>query len=234
MNLIKKPWFKLLVVIFLLGMIFLFLRLLNVDFSHISEAEFRNLVHSLGLWGPLIYIIVYLFRPLILFPAGILSATAGVIWGPSLGFFYLQIAANISSTVEFLIARYFARGAVEIFLKGRMLNIDKSIQRHGFFAVLLIRLIPNVAWDIQNLSLGLTRVRFRDYFLATLIGIMPGSFAFVFFGASLIRVLFKPETFWIIGVAILLFAGIYILQRYIKRFLGKKSETIQKSLDYTD
>lgn len=217
MKLLKRPWVKLLIIIFLLTVIFLILQLLRIDFSKISEAEFKNWVYSLGLWGPAIYILVYIFRPLILFPAGVLSAAAGVIWGTGLGFFYLQIAANLSSTAEFLLARYFVRGAVENLLKGKVLNVDKKIESHGFLTVLLIRLIPNVAWDIQNLSLGLTKVKFRDYFPATLIGIMPGSFAFVFFGSSLIKVLFNPKTFWVIGIAILLFAAIYFFQTHARR-----------------
>lgn len=213
---LKKSSFKLLVVIFLIGAIFFVLRSSNIDFSQVSEDEFRNWVKSLGLWGPIIYVIVYILRPLILFPAGVLSATAGIIWGPALGFFYLQIAANISSATEFLIARYLARGAVENFLKGKMLKIDEKIERYGFLTILLIRLIPNVAWDIQNLSLGLTRVKFKDYFFATLIGIMPGSFAFVFFGSSLIKVLFNPKNFWVILIAILFFVSLYYLQKYLK------------------
>lgn len=217
MKLLKRPWVKLLIVIFLLAVIFLVLQLLHIDFSKISETEFKDWAHSLGLWGPVIYILVYIFRPLILFPAGVLSATAGVIWGAGLGFFYLQIAANLSSTAEFLLARYFARGTVENLLKGKVLKVDEKIEKRGFLTVLLIRLIPNVAWDIQNLSLGLTKVKFRDYFLATLIGIMPGSFAFVFFGASLLKVLFNPKTFWIIGIAILLFVAIYFFQTYLKK-----------------
>ena len=216
---LKKPWLNLLIVIFLLVVISFALRLLHIDFSKISEAEFKNWVHALGLWGPITYILVYIFRPLILFPAGVLSATAGIIWGPALGFFYLQIAANFSSAAEFLLARYFAKGAVENLLRGKVFKVDEKIEKHGFLTVLLIRLIPNVAWDIQNLSLGLTKVKFRDYFLATLIGIMPGSFAFVFFGSSLFKVLFNPKTFWVIGIAILLFIGIYYLQRYLKEAL---------------
>jgi uncharacterized membrane protein YdjX (TVP38/TMEM64 family) len=202
---------------FLLVAVFFALRSFQVDFSKISEVEFKNWVRSLGLWGPFTYILVYIFRPLILFPAGVLSATAGIIWGPALGFFYLQIAANLSSTAEFLLARYFARDMVENLLKGKVLKLDEKITKHGFLTVLLIRLIPNVAWDVQNLSLGLTKVNFRDYFLATSIGIMPGSFAFVFFGSSLIKFLFNPKTFWIIGIAILLFVVIYFLQVYLKK-----------------
>lgn len=196
---------------------FLVLRVLKIDFSNINEEEFRSWVNSLGIWGPVIYIIVYIIRPLILFPAGVLSATAGIIWGPAIGFLYLQIAANISSLAEFLIARYFARSAVERFLKGKMHNLDSKIERHGFLTVLLVRLIPNVAWDIQNLSLGLTSVRLRHYLIATLIGIMPGSFAFVFFGASFIKVLFNPKSFWLIGIAVLVFGGVYYVKKYLKR-----------------
>jgi len=217
MKLFQNPWIKITLIIVILTGIFFVIRALGFDFSQVSEEEFKSWVQSLGVWGPVIYAIVYVLRPLILFPASILSATAGIIWGPALGFFYLQIAANISSTAEFLIARYFARDLVEKHLKGKVAALDQRIEKHGFLTVLLIRLIPNVAWDIQNLSLGLTKVKFRDYFLATLIGIMPGSFAFVFFGASLIKVLFNPKNFWIIGIAILVFVGIFYLQKYLKR-----------------
>lgn len=217
MRALKHPFIKFVIAVCFVIFILLALRVVNIDFSKVSEEGFRNWVKSLGGWGPFIYVILYLLRPIILFPAGILSAAAGVVWGPGLGFFYLQLAANLSSTVEFFISRYFARGLVERYLKGKAHILDENIQKHGFLTVLLIRLIPNVAWDIQNLSLGLTKVRFRDYFLATLLGIMPGSFAFVFFGSSLIKVLFEPKNFWIIIIAILFFIGIYYLQRYLRK-----------------
>lgn len=217
MKFIKNPWFKIAAIVVILGAIFLVLRFLNINFSALNERDFKKWVESLGFWGPLLYIIIYTLRPLILFPAALLSAAAGIIWGPALGFLYLQIAANISSTVEFLLARYFARDLVERYLKGKLSNFDQKIEKHGFLTVLLIRIIPNLAWDIQNFSLGLTKVKFKDYFLATLIGIMPGSFAFVFFGSSLIKVLFNPKNLWIIIVAALFFIGVYYLQRYLKR-----------------
>ena len=216
MSALKNPWIKVLIIIAVLIILFLGFRSLDIDFSNVSEEEFKNWVESLGVWGPIIYVVVYVFRPLILFPAGVLSAAAGVIWGPLVGFLYLQIAANISSTAEFLFARYFGRELVEKHLKGKMQNLDEKIEKHGFLTVLLIRLIPNLPWDVQNLSLGLTKVSFRDYFLATLIGIMPGSFAFVFFGSSLIKVLFDPGNLWMVAVGILLFFGLFKLQKKLK------------------
>lgn len=217
MKLVKKPWFKLLVLLVLIVLIVVLLRMLKVDFSGITEEKFKQKVGSLGMWAPVIYIGVYLLRPLIFFPAGVLSASAGVIWGPVMGFLYLQIAANISSTIEFFVSRKFAREAAEKFLRGRIVNLDSKVEKHGFLTVLLVRLIPNVAWDIQNLSLGLTKVKFRDYFFATLIGIMPGSFAFVFFGSSLIKVLFNRHNIWLVVLAVAIFATLVLLQKHLKR-----------------
>jgi uncharacterized membrane protein YdjX (TVP38/TMEM64 family) len=221
MRAFKNPWLKLLLVVLILAGAYFALRSANVDFSAFTKEQLKEKIHGFGIWGPIIYIVIYVLRPLILFPAGILSASAGFIWGLK-GFFYLQIAANISSTVEFFISRYFGRGAISRLIKGKMLNLDEKIAKHGFLTVLLIRLIPNVAWDIQNLSLGLTKVKFRDYFIATLIGIIPGSFAFVYFGASIIEVLTNPRNFWMLVVATLIFVGIYFLQGLLRKRHGDK------------
>ncbi len=217
MKRIKSPWVKLFILVALVAAMITVTRQLDIDFSRITEETFKEKVDSFGFWGPVIYIIVYVLRPLILFPAGVLSASAGLTWGPVKGFLILQIGANISAVVEFLIARHLARSRIEGFLKGKMLNLDEKIEKHGFLTVLLVRLIPNVPWDIQNLSLGLTNVKFRDYFLATLIGIMPGSFAFVFFGASLIKVLFNPKNFWWILIAAAVLGAVYLLQKYLRK-----------------
>jgi uncharacterized membrane protein YdjX (TVP38/TMEM64 family) len=211
----KNPWLKLLIGMNLLVAIFILVRTLHVDFSGMTPERFREIIQGFGIWGPVIYIIFYIARPLILFPASLLSASAGVIWGVQ-GFVYLLIAANLSAVGEFFIARYLARDAVEKLLKGKMGNIDAVIEKRGFVTVLLIRLIPNLPWDMQNLGLGLTKVKFRDYFLATFFGIMPGSFALVYFGSSFISVITDPKNIWKVGVAVVLLAGVYVLQNYLK------------------
>ncbi|MFQ5680452.1 MAG: TVP38/TMEM64 family protein [Candidatus Omnitrophota bacterium] len=226
----NKSRIKLLTVVFLVGLIIVVIRLPKIDFSHISPQGFKQWVESLGAWGPLAYIAIYVLRPLILFPAGILSAAAGIIWGPLVGFLYLQIGANISAWGEFFAARYLFRKRAEKYLRGKIEALDKKIERNGFLAVLLIRVIPNVAYDIQNLSLGLTKVKFRDYFLGTLIGIIPGSFAFVFFGASLISILFNPKNIWMIVLAIAIFAGVYFLQKTLRKTKVKLTSAVQPQM----
>lgn len=212
----NSPWLKLFFIVVILAIIFFVLRFFNVDFSKITVESFKEKINSFGIWGPVIYIVLYVFRPLILFPAAVFSASAGVIWGLE-GLVYLVIGANLSAIAEFFLARYFARETIEKFLKGKIGDIDKAIEKRGFVTVLLIRLIPNVAWDIQNLALGLTKVKFRDYALATLIGILPGSFALVYFGSSFISVITNPKHFWKIIVAFLIFGAVYYLQQFLRK-----------------
>ena len=211
----KNPWIKLVIGFVVLSVLFLLVRALHIDFSQITPEKFKETINGFGIWGPVIYIVFYIARPLILFPAALLSASAGVIWGVK-GFIYLQIAANLSAVGEFLVARYLAREPIEKFLKGKIGNFDEAIEKRGFITVLLIRLIPNLPWDFQNLGLGLTKVKFRDYFWATFIGIMPGSFALVYFGSSFISVLINPKNIWKVGLAVLFFVLIYLLQKYLR------------------
>jgi uncharacterized membrane protein YdjX (TVP38/TMEM64 family) len=221
---LKKPLIKVLLIICVLGTLFFVFKQLNIDFSKISIDQFKETIHVMGIWGPVAYIVFYILRPLILFPAALLSASAGAIWGLQ-GMIYLLIAANLSAVSEFFIARYFAREAVEKLVKGRLSQIDSALEKNGFVTVLLIRLIPNVAWDIQNLGLGLTKVKFRDYFVATFLGIIPGCFVLIYFGSSLISVLVDPKNFWKIFVAFGLLFGVYYLQKYLR----DKQSTIKKS-----
>ena len=93
----RKLLVKACCVIFLVVLI-ISLHKLNVDFSHITIEGFRGRIISSGFWGPLAYILFYIIRPLILLPAVIVSAAAGVIWGMK-GFIYLQIAANLSAII---------------------------------------------------------------------------------------------------------------------------------------
>ncbi len=216
MKLFKSIWFKVLLGIFVVSGIFIVLRILKVDFSQTSQEDIKQWVESLGILGPVVYIVVYIIRPFILLPAAIYSASAGVIWGLK-GFIYVQIGANLSAIGEFLIARYLARQAIESKLKGKIAKLDQRIEKHGFLTVLLVRLVPNVAWDIQNLSLGLTKVKFRDYFLATLIGIMPASFALVYGGEAVIRTLTEPKNIWMLLVAIIIFSGVFYLQKVLAK-----------------
>ena len=63
-----------------------------------------------GLWGPVLYVALYTFRPLVLFPSTLLTLAGGFVFGPVLGVVYTVVASNCSAAVAYLVGRYFGQG----------------------------------------------------------------------------------------------------------------------------
>ncbi len=184
----------------------------------LSVEKIRQFIERAGAWGPLLYMLTYGFTSIIMFPAALLSTASGTIWGPFLGTFYTVIGATISSSIPFLIARLLGRKVVEKMLKkaNKIDMCDRFASNNGFVTVLVMRLIPIFPWDAVNYGSGLCGIRFRDYILATLIGIVPGSFTYNLAGSSL------GQPGWIkfilIAVLVVLIIGI---SRIYKKFSAK-------------
>lgn len=209
----NSVWANLAVFIGILALIYGIFYFFKINYHSFSPQAVRDKILAFGIWAPVIYMVFYTLRPLILFPASLLTLTSGLAFGPLFGTVYTVIGATGCAVAEFFFARTFGRGAVAKLVKGRLAKIDEGIEKHGFVTVLWVRLIPNVAYDIQNYSLGLTRVRFRDYFLATFFGIIPGTFAYVYLGYSLTDL----RQFWKVLAALLFVLALIGLQRFWRR-----------------
>jgi uncharacterized membrane protein YdjX (TVP38/TMEM64 family) len=144
---------------------------------------FAAWVDGLGAWGPLVFILGYAVAVIALAPAALFTLAAGAIFGLVRGTVYVFIAAITGSIGAFLVARYFARGAIERRLAGnpRFAAIDRAVGAQGLRIVFLLRLSPAFPFSLLNYALGLTRVRLRDYALASF-GMIPGTILYVYYG----------------------------------------------------
>jgi uncharacterized membrane protein YdjX (TVP38/TMEM64 family) len=208
----KSSWIKLGLFIILLVFIFLILRWLGLDFNQIKPERIKNYVKSFGIWAPAIYILIYA-QPIVPIPAGIVTIAGGLAFGPWWGFLAVLVGATIRACLEFLIARHLGRDAVGQLFKGKLARLDQMLGENSFQAVFLIRLIPNLPFDIQNFGLGLSKVDFLPYFLATIVGMIPGTFAFVFLGYSLS----DPKHLWKLGIAVLVIIVLISAQKFFKK-----------------
>jgi uncharacterized membrane protein YdjX (TVP38/TMEM64 family) len=145
--------------------------------------RFAQWVDGLGALGPVVFIAGYAVAVVAFVPASLLTLAAGAIFGLSAGVLYVFCAATLGSTLAFLVSRYVARGAVERRLAGnaRFAAIDRAVAAEGRKIVFLLRLSPAFPFTLLNYALGLTRVRFADYLLASF-GMLPGTFLFVYYG----------------------------------------------------
>ena len=141
-----------------------------------------NWLDNVGLFNAaLVYIVFYAVRPLVLFPATLLTVASGLIFGPWLGTLFTIIGENASANFGFALSRWLGRKAVASRLSEPLSNWDARLQENGLVAVLSMRLI-RLPFDAVNFACGLTAVRHRDYAVGTFIGILPSLIGFVLLG----------------------------------------------------
>jgi uncharacterized membrane protein YdjX (TVP38/TMEM64 family) len=145
-------------------------------------------------WAPVLFIITYLLRPLILFPASLLTIAGGVLFGPIAGVLLTVLAANGSALVSYAMGRWFRGGDRATDHRknvstnsGLVARWGNRLREQSFETVLVMRLLA-LPYDAVNLACGVLRVRIKPFLLATAIGSLPGTVAFVLIGASLERV----------------------------------------------
>ena len=145
--------------------------------------QFAGWVDGLGVWGPAVFIAGYAGATVAFVPGSVLTLAAGAIFGLVRGVAYVMVGATLGASLAFLVARYIARGAIEQRLEGngRFAAIDRAVGREGRKIVFLLRLSPVFPFNLLNYALGLTNVRFTDYFVACL-GMIPGTLLYIYYG----------------------------------------------------
>jgi pyruvate/2-oxoglutarate dehydrogenase complex dihydrolipoamide dehydrogenase (E3) component/uncharacterized membrane protein YdjX (TVP38/TMEM64 family) len=147
---------------------------------------FEDFVRQLGSLGPLLVIVAYIASTVIFVPGSALTIGSGTLFGLQTGFIVVFIGANLGALCSFLLARSFLRDKVAAWaaVHPKFRSLDKAIGRQGFKMVLLTRLSPVFPFVLLNYFLGLTAVRTGAYVGATLLGMLPGIFLYVYIGAA--------------------------------------------------
>jgi len=144
---------------------------------------FSARVDALGTWAPVGFVAGYVLATVAFIPGSLLTLAAGALFGLVRGTALVLVAATLGASLAFLVARYLARGLVERRLAGnaRFAAIDRAIGAEGRKIVFLLRLSPLFPFNLLNYALGLTRVRFADYLVASA-GMVPGTLLYVYYG----------------------------------------------------
>ncbi len=167
-------------------------------------------------YGPLVYIIFYAFRPLIFFPATLLTFLSGLLFGVWGGFAYTMIGENMSASVAYLTGRFFGSHIPELRKSPITLDSEKT------FSSILFTRFAFFPFDIVNYLSGFLRLPWIPFSLATLIGIIPGALVFIIAGSSVQGI----ENFSLAGIridrmtilySIILFVVSIVLARYLKQ-----------------
>ena len=152
--------------------------------------RFLDWVKSIGIWGPVVVAVVYVFACVFLLPGSVLTIGAGFLFGLGVGYVTVTVGSVVGACAAFLVGRYLTRDFIEKKIEGnaKFAAISTAVEQKGFLIVLLTRLSPVFPFNLLNYGYGLTRVSFRDYSLASLVGMIPGTLVYVYVGTAVSNV----------------------------------------------
>lgn len=145
----------------------------------------EEVVRAAGPAAPVVFVLLYVVMTVLMFPGAVLTAAAGVLFGTAFGTVLAVVGASVGAAAAFEIGRWLGRDQVERVAGDRVSRLDDWLGRRGFTAVLYLRLIPAVPFNVLNYVVGITAVTRRDHLLATVVGIVPGTFAYAALGGNL-------------------------------------------------
>ena len=175
-------WIRLVaVVIGVAGLIALF-TLLPVASWLVTVVEW---IRGQGPAGTALFAVAYVAAAVLLLPGAVLTIGAGFAYGPLWGLVLISPVSVLAATTAFLLGRTIARDWISRRLgqDPRLAAIDAAVGQSGFKIVLLLRLSPLFPFNVLNYTLGLTRVRLRDFVLGSWIGMLPGTALYVYIGS---------------------------------------------------
>jgi uncharacterized membrane protein YdjX (TVP38/TMEM64 family) len=149
-----------------------------------SAHRIRAWGEGLGPLGPALFVPLFVaLNFVVAWP--ILAGAAGVVFGTAVGTPVSIAGVTLAAIAQMAVARYLAGDAVGRLLPERVARFEEFLERRGMVAVLYSRIVPALPWGAVNYGAGLTRVRFRDLGVGSLLGSPPKVFAYVALGGSL-------------------------------------------------
>jgi uncharacterized membrane protein YdjX (TVP38/TMEM64 family) len=150
-----------------------------------DPAQVKIEVLRFGVWGPLVFMLLYAVGPSFLVPGAVMTIAGGLAFGTLWGSVYSMIGADVGAIVAFGAGRFLGKSFVQRVVGKRFHEMLAKIAKHGFQIIFYLRVVPVIPYNALNLLAGASPITFRDYFWASMIGMVPGTILFAFLGDAL-------------------------------------------------
>jgi uncharacterized membrane protein YdjX (TVP38/TMEM64 family) len=188
--------------------------------EHLTPEQLGLLLKAAGFWAPLAYIAIYVAGICLFMPGTLPAAGGAAIFGPYFGFVYVWIGALLGSSLAFFIGRYLGREFSASLIGDKLKRYDDAIERNGFAAVLYLRLVY-FPFTPMNFGMGLTKVRFWDYFFGTALGIVVGTFILTFFFGTVKEIWASGDWTGVISWKVLFSISLFVFSFFIPKVIKR-------------
>ena len=191
---------------FLLLVVFVLLLIFGVfDFLHDRE-RIENFFNDSGLFGPVLYVLAFVAAQPLSLPGAALIIPATFVWDWWEVFAYSMLGGIIASSLGFIISRWLAQDWVRRRLPQRFIGWEKRFVDHALLSTIALRLVTGYA-PAADWFLGISKVRWREFVIGTILGLIPATFLFSYYGDDTVRWVQNAP---LIAVAVVLTAVVLI------------------------
>jgi uncharacterized membrane protein YdjX (TVP38/TMEM64 family) len=181
-----------------------------------DSAEVREELDSLGVAGPLLILALALIHAVVFYPAEIVDAAAGFVYGFFPALVLVMTGWLLSGFLCWAVGRSVARPLLDRWLgRERFERTEAMIERGGATLLLAVRLIPIVPFSLVSYAAGAARVPAWRFAWTTAVGYLPITALSVYFGTRLEGLSLTDPI--VLGSAAALLALLYAGHRALRR-----------------
>ena len=218
-----KKYYKLLI---LLAVVILIVLSPAKDYIDINKAI--DLLHKVKdkESAPYIFLSIYIGGMIFFLPTLLLTLIAAPLFGFWKGVLLVIIATNTGCQLIFFVTRFLAREKVKKFIKKKALfdKMSKKLENDGFMVLLYLRMFPVIPFHVVNYLSGLTPISYKDYSIATFLGLLPGIVMYVYLSSTATNIRDNPMGVIISFAILALFGIIFFLIKRKRKLLIESSQ----------
>ncbi len=216
-----KFWFGTVAALVVLIALLLVLQLLRMDVNAFAE-WYKN-----SLWTIPIVVFLYLLKAvtMVFLPQPLVYLITGLLFSPLVAFLVTVGGLSLEFTLDYFLGRRFgSRLLLPLLdrLRGRSRTLDRVLQSDtldNFGTIALLRLMPGLATDPVSFIAGANKVRFRPFFIASMVGCAPQAIAVTLMGSAVQDPL-SPQFLIPAGALVI----VLVIAMFVQRKFGKKEK----------
>jgi uncharacterized membrane protein YdjX (TVP38/TMEM64 family) len=227
LNVLKKICYPAAALIFAAFVVFDLFRYFEDYFLSVPEPEkIRDSIMSYGKYSILAFIFLQIIQVVVFFiPGEIVQIAGGCIYGTASGSLISITGITIGSMLCFFISHKFGKAFVKKVISGNGLKKIEEILRYKKikYIVFILYLIPGIPKDAASYICGISEIRFKDFFIYSTLGRMPGIIGSAYFGARIIEGDRLGLTVTAAAAAVIFIIGVIGEEKLINK-INKKSQ----------
>ena len=188
-----------------------------------NKESLNEFVNSNYPYTVLAYILIYFVVVSFMLPGGaVLSLAGGVLFGPLRATLFINIGASSGAMASFFISRYLIGDWVQEKFSKQLKKFNDELDENGSNYLLTLRFIPLFPFFLINIAAGLTKIKPSKFLWTTILGIIPGSYAYALAGNNLSSISDSSEILSFNVIIVFVVIGILSLLPTIRKKIKSK------------